>query len=269
MTRVGVLGAGGRMGREVCRAVADDPELELVAAVDPALAGIDLRQVTGVDAARLQVAGDVEDLERSGAQVAVDFTVADAALEHMRWCAAHGVHAVVGTTGIAGRDLTELEEVFERSSANCVIAANFAIGAVLMMRFAELAAPFMDGVEIMELHHDGKLDAPSGTALSTADRLVRARDAAGGDPWPADRTASEVVTGARGGEGPGGVRIHSVRLPGLVAHQEVLFGAVGQSLAIRHDAYDRTSFMPGMLLAVKSVSGRRGLTVGLDTLLGF
>jgi|ERR1700688_553335 len=269
MLRVGVLGAGGRMGREVCRAIAEDPELELVTAVDPALAGIDLRQVTGVDAAGLQVAGDVEDLERTGAQVAVDFTVADAAVEHMRWCASHAVHAVVGTTGI-GRDvLGELETLFESSAANCVIAANFAIGAVLMMRFAELAAPFMDGVEIIELHHDGKLDAPSGTALHTAERLGEARRRGGADAWPADRTASEVMAGARGGEGPDGVRIHSVRLPGLVAHQEVLFGAVGQSLSIRHDAYDRTSFMPGMILAVKAVSGRSGFTLGLDALLGF
>ncbi|MGD0379367.1 MAG: 4-hydroxy-tetrahydrodipicolinate reductase [Acidimicrobiales bacterium] len=269
MTRVGVFGAGGRMGREVCRAIAQDPQLELVAAVDPALAGIDLRQVTGVDAAGLQVASDVEELLRSGAEVAVDFTVADAAAEHMRWCAAHGVHAVVGTTGIGDGELAQLKVLFEGSAANCVIAANFAIGAVLMMRFAELAAPFMDGVEIIELHHDGKLDAPSGTALSTADRVERARRAAEGEGWPADRTASTVVPGARGGEGPGGIRIHSVRLPGMVAHQEVLFGAVGQSLSIRHDAYDRTSFMPGMILAVKAVADRPGLTVGLDTLLGF
>jgi 4-hydroxy-tetrahydrodipicolinate reductase len=269
MQRVGVLGAGGRMGREVCRAIADDPDLELVAAVDPALAGIDLRQVTGADAAGVQVASDVGELERTGAQVAVDFTVADAAADHMRWCAAHGVHAVVGTTGIGDAVLGELKTLFETSAANCVLAANFAIGAVLMMRLAELAAPFMDSVEIVELHHDGKLDAPSGTSLTTAERLKKARAGAGGDPWPADRTAAEVVTGARGGEGPGGVRIHSVRLPGLVAHQEVLFGAVGQSLAIRHDAYDRTSFMPGMILAVKAVSDRPGLTVGLDTLLGF
>src|SRR5580692_3713199 len=258
MTRVGVLGAGGRMGQVVCRAITQDPDLELVAAVDPALAGIDLRQVTGVDGAGLQVASDVDDLERSGAEVAVDFTVADAAAEHMRWCAEHGVHAVVGTTGIGEDVLTELRALFESSEANCVIAANFAIGAVLMMRFAELAAPFMDGVEIFELHHDGKLDAPSGTALHTADRLGRGRRDAGGDPWPGDRTASEVVAGARGGEGPGGVRIHSVRLPGLVAHQEVLFGAVGQSLGIRHDAYDRTSFMPGVLIAVRAVPLRRG-----------
>jgi 4-hydroxy-tetrahydrodipicolinate reductase len=268
MIRVGVLGAGGRMGQQVCQAVAADPDLELVTAVDPRLAGIDLRQVAGVDASGLLVAGGVEALERSGAQVAVDFTVAEAAAEHMRWCAAHDVHAVVGTTGIGDGVLAELATAFEHSGANCVVAANFAIGAVLMMRFAELAAPFMDSVEIIELHHDGKVDAPSGTALQTAERLARARSAQAG-PWPADRTTSEVVTGARGGTGPGGVHIHSVRLPGLVAHQEVLFGAGGQSLSIRHDAYDRTSFMPGMLLAVKAVAGQPGLTVGLDALLGF
>src|ERR1700680_729718 len=136
MTRVGVLGAGGRMGQVVCRAIAEDPELELVAAVDPALAGIDLRQVTGADAAGLQVASDVDELERSAAQVAVDFTVADAAVEHMRWCASRGIHAVVGTTGIGDGVLDELRSLFEGSSANCVIASNFAIGAVLMMRLA-------------------------------------------------------------------------------------------------------------------------------------
>ncbi len=262
MIRVGVFGAGGRMGREVCRAVAEDAELELVAAVDPALAGIDLRQVTGVDGSGLQVASDVEELERSGAQVAVDFTVAGAAVEHMRWCASHDVHAVVGTTGIGDDDLADLRRQFEASGANCVIAANFAIGAVLMMRLAELAAPFMDGVEILELHHDGKLDVPSGTALTTAARLEEARRAGGGEGWPGDRTESTMATGARGGEGSGGIRIHSVRLPGLVAHQEVLFGAVGQSLTIRHDAYDRTSFMPGMILAVKAVAAPPGSPSG-------
>jgi len=267
MLRVGVLGAGGRMGREVCRAVAEDPELELVAAVDPRLAGIDLRQVTGADAAGIQVGGVVEDLERAGAEVAVDFTVARAAVEHMRWCASHAVHAVVGTSGIGASTLEDLGALFETSKANCVVAANFAIGAVIMMRLAELAAPYMLGAEVVELHHDGKLDAPSGTAVFTAERLARARRAAGAEPWPPDRTEHEVVAGARGGEGPGPVRVHSVRLPGLVAHQEVIFGALGQSLTIRHDAYDRTSFMPGMILAVKAVPTRPGLTVGLDALL--
>ncbi|MGH9016135.1 MAG: 4-hydroxy-tetrahydrodipicolinate reductase [Acidimicrobiales bacterium] len=267
--KVGVLGAGGRMGREVCRAVADDPALALVAAVDPHHAGIDLRQVTGSDAAGIQISGRVDALEAAGAQVAVDFTVAAVAVETMCWCAAHGVHAVVGTTGISDGDMADIEARFAASTANCVVAANFAIGAVLMMRFAELAAPLMDSVEIIELHHDGKLDAPSGTALSTATRLARSRRASDRGGWPADRTESEVAVGARGAEGPGGIRVHSVRLAGLVAHQEVIFGALGQSLTLRHDAYDRSSFMPGVVLAVKSVGDRPGLTVGLDALLDF
>jgi len=269
MVRVGVLGAGGRMGRAVCAAVAGDAQLELVAAVDPACAGRDLAQVTGGPGAGVGVLGAVDDLAGSGTDVVVDFTVAPVAVQNMRWCAAHGVHAVVGTTGISPEALAELDAQFSAGEANCVIAANFAIGAVLMMRLAALAAPFMDGVEIIELHHDGKLDAPSGTALRTAELLAAARDRGPGGPWPADRTASMVVPGARGGEAPGAVRVHSVRLPGLVAHQEVIFGAVGQSLSIRHDAYDRTSFMPGVLLAVKAVGGLPGLTIGLDSLLGF
>jgi 4-hydroxy-tetrahydrodipicolinate reductase len=257
------------MGVEVCRAVAEDPTLELVAAIDPFVAGIDASGVTGADAAAVHVGAGVEDLELAKAQVAVDFTVAAVAMDNMRWCAAHGVHAVVGTTGISPDQLAEVRDLFESSDANCVIAANFAIGAVLMMRFAELAAPFMDGAEIIELHHDGKLDAPSGTALHSAQRMAQARQDAQLQPWPKDRTASHTVEGTRGAEGPGGARLHAVRLPGLVAHQEVLFGALGQSLTLRHDAYDRRSFMPGVLLAVRSVADRPGVTVGLDALLGF
>jgi len=266
--RVGVFGAGGRMGRQVCQAVAEADDLELVAAVDPALAGIDLRQVAGIVAPGLHVGADAEELSRAGAEVAVDFTVAAAAVENLRWCAANGVHAVVGTTGLADADVDDLRARFEASAANGLIAANFAIGAVLMTRFSELAAPFMDGVEIVELHHDEKRDAPSGTAVTTAQRLAEARELAG-QTWPKDVTESTVVAGARGGIGPGGVRIHSVRLPGLVAHQQVIFGAVGQSLTITHDAFDRSSFMPGVLLAVRSVSHRPGLTLGLQSLLGF
>jgi 4-hydroxy-tetrahydrodipicolinate reductase len=257
------------MGVEVCRAVGNDPDLELVAAVDPRLAGIDLRQVMASDADGLQIAGDVDALEHAGVEVAVDFTVAGAAREHLRWCAEHGVHVVLGTTGLDEGDLAEVATWFASSKANCVIAANFAIGAVLLLRFAELAAPFMDGVEIIELHHDGKIDAPSGTALRTAEALALGRSSAGGDPWPDDPTEKEVLPGSRGACGAGGVRIHSVRLPGLVAHEEVVFGAVGQSFTLRHDAYDRTSFMPGVLLAIRAVAERPGLTVGLGALLGF
>jgi 4-hydroxy-tetrahydrodipicolinate reductase len=269
MVRVGVLGAGGRMGQAVCRAVMADPELELVAAVDPRMAGIDLRQATGGDAEGLQVCAAVDELERTGAEVAVDFTAAEPAVANMRWCAAHGVHAVVGTTGIPDDVVAELAAAFRAGSANCVLAANFAIGAVLMMRFAELAAPFMEGVEIIELHHDAKRDAPSGTAMRTAERVDAARRAAGDRPWAADSTSDVVLSGARGGRGPGGIHVHSVRLAGLVAHQEVVFGAQGQSLTLRHDAYDRSAFMPGVLLAVRQVAHRPGLTIGLDALLGF
>src|ERR1700722_2307771 len=186
MQRVGVLGAGGRMGRTVCQAVIDDPEMELVAAIDPEFAGIDLRQLTGVESAGIQIAGDPGELERATAEVVVDFTVAAAALENMKWCALKGIHAVVGTTGLAPEELDELRDAFSGSSANCVGAANFAQGAVLMARFAELAAPFMDGVEIIELHHDNKVDAPSGTALHIAKLISESRARSTGTPFSAD-----------------------------------------------------------------------------------
>ena len=270
--RVGVIGAGGRMGREVCRMVSSDPGLELVAAVDPELAGIDLRQVTGTDADGLQVEGHIEALTRAETEVAVDFTRIDAARASLAWCASAGIHAVVGTTGFTDEDMAALTRQFagpDHGAPNCVLAANFAIGAVLMMHFAELAAPWFDGVEIIELHHDRKVDAPSGTAMRTANRMAASRRHNDKPDYPADGTTTVVVPGARGGTGPGGVRMHSVRLPGLVAHQEVILGAVGQSLTIRHDAYDRTSFMDGVGLAIRAVSSHPGLTIGLEPLLGF
>ncbi len=255
MIKVGVFGAGGRMGATVCHAVAEAGDLELVAAVDPPCAGSTVEGLT--------IAGSADALAEAGAEVAVDFTHAAAARENLRWCAAHGVHAVVGTTGLGAEDLAELGELFGSGKAHAVVAPNFAIGAVLMMRLAALAAPHMDSVEIIELHHDNKVDAPSGTALLTAARLAEAKDT-----WADDPTRTVVLEGARGGAGPAGIRVHSVRLRGLVAHQEVLFGTTGQSLSIRHDSYDRTSFMPGVLLAVRQVGERPGLTVGLDALLG-
>lgn len=254
--RVGVFGAGGRMGTTVCRAVAEVPDLELVAAVDPACEG---RSMEG-----LAVAAGPEALEEAGAEVAVDFTAAEAARENLRWCAGHGVHAVVGTTGLSAADYDEAARLFAPGGrANAVIAPNFAVGAVIMMRLAELAAPFFETAEIVELHHDGKVDAPSGTALLTARRMADASP-----EWAPDPTKTFGLEGVRGGTGPGGIHIHAVRLRGLVAHQEVILGTAGQSLTIRHDSYDRTSFMPGVLLAVRSVASRPGLTVGLDALLG-
>ena len=262
MIRVGVFGAGGRMGSTVCQAVAGDPELELVAAVDPYHEGIDLRQL-GVPDTGLTVSRTSDALSDAGAEVAVDFTVIDAARENLAWCAKHGVHAVVGTTGFSEAELDDLRMQFLDGASNAVIAPNFAIGAVLMMRFAELAAPYFETAEIIELHHDEKIDAPSGTAMLTAQRMAQASP-----DWAKDPSEKTVLEGARGGEGPHGIRVHSVRLRGLVAHQEVVLGTTGQSLSIRHDSYERTSFMPGVLLAIRAVRERPGLTVGLDTLLG-
>ena len=248
------------MGSTVCRAVFDDPDLELVAAVDPHHAGIDVRSVANVDAPG-QIAGDVEALAEAQADVAVDFTVAEGARANLRWCAQHKVHAVVGTTGLSDADLGELRELFV-DGVNCFIAPNFAIGAVLMMRFAEMAAPYFETAEVVELHHDDKVDAPSGTAMLTLDRMARASS-----DWGEDPTTKEVVPGARGGAGPAGVRVHSLRLRGVVAYQAVLLGTTGPTLSISHEASDRTSLLPGVLMAFKAVSHRPGVTVGLDALL--
>jgi len=260
MIRVGVFGAAGRMGTAVCRAVASDPELELVAAVDPLHSGLDLPQVTGLNAAPIAIGADAKNLSDAGAEVAVDFTHLDASRTNVAWCAANGVHAVVGTTGWSPEDLDTMATLFIQS--NCFVAPNFAIGAVLMMRFAELAAPWFETTEIIEFHHDAKVDAPSGTSVLTAERI-----AAASSRWAPDPTTREVIPGTRGGNGSGGIPIHSVRMRGMVAHQEVLFGTTGQSLTIRHDSYDRASFMPGVLLAVKAVATRPGVTIGLDRLL--
>jgi len=260
MIRVGVFGAGGRMGSIVCRAVHEASDMQLVAAVDPQHSGIDLDQLE-VRGTGLQVASKAGALAVAGAEVAVDFTVVDAARRNLRWCADHGVHAVVGTTGFSDDDLAELGDLFGQGEANALIAPNFAIGAVLMMRFAELAAPFFESVEIIELHHNEKVDAPSGTACTTARRV-----AAASSDWADDPTQKVAAQGARGGR-VDGIPVHSVRLRGLVAHQEVILGTTGQTLAIRHDSYDRSSFMPGVLLAVRRIAETPGLTIGLDGVL--
>ncbi len=242
------------MGAEVCRAVSGAHDLQLVAVVDPMAAGQTIERLSVAERPSA-IAGDVD--------VAVDFTHAEAARENLVWCADNRVHAVVGTTGFSDSDHHAFVAAFTRS--NAVIAANFAIGAVLMMRFAELAAPFFETAEIIELHHDAKVDAPSGTAVATAERMALARQ---DKPWAPDPTTVEVYPGARGGSGPGGTRIHSVRMRGVVANQEVVLGTTGQTLTLRHDTTDRTSFMPGVLLAIRQVATRPGVTRGLDALLG-
>jgi 4-hydroxy-tetrahydrodipicolinate reductase len=239
--RVGVLGARGRMGAEVCRAVADAPGLELVAAVD-----------TGDDREQL-----------SEAQVVVDFTTPDAVLDNIAWCLDNDLHVVVGTTGFDDDRLaTVRHNVADHPGVGVLIVPNFGIGAVLMMRFAAIAAPYFESVEIIELHHAGKIDAPSGTARRTAELIAAARQ---GKPSP-DAT-EQSFSGARGAT-IDGVRVHSVRLSGLVAHQEVLLGGRGETLTIRHDSLARESFMPGVLLGISWVVDHPGLTVGIEAALG-
>jgi 4-hydroxy-tetrahydrodipicolinate reductase len=278
--RVAIVGAGGRMGREVCRTVLQRSGLELAAAVDPGYAGSTVADLIGTSgpsgpsgppSEAVVVSADLSTLTDADVDVVVDFTHLEISRATLAHCASAGIHAVVGTTGFTEDDLDDLAELFAPGSAhgaNCIVAANFAIGAVLMMRFAALAAPWFESAEIIELHHEAKRDAPSGTSLRTAEGMVAARASAGRDGFLADATSTVVVEGARGGAGPGGIRMHSVRLPGLVAHQEVLFGSAGQGLTIRHDSYDRASFMDGVVLAVESVATRPGLTLGIEPLLG-
>ncbi|MDQ3878059.1 MAG: 4-hydroxy-tetrahydrodipicolinate reductase [Actinomycetota bacterium] len=238
MIRVAVIGAAGRMGSTVCDAVEGDDELELIARID--------------------VDDPLDAAVEAGAEVAVDFTTPQSVKKNVLWMLERGIHCVVGTTGLADDDLAEIRDAAAGSSANCFVAPNFAVGAVLMMRFAAAAAPYFARAEISERHHENKLDAPSGTALRTADLMNGAR----GDAWQAP-----PGEGASRGLDAGGINIHSLRVPGSVAHQEVILGSSGETLTIRHDSLDRSSFMPGVLLAVKRVAALPGLTVGLEHLL--
>ncbi|MET0788076.1 MAG: 4-hydroxy-tetrahydrodipicolinate reductase [Cellulomonas sp.] len=243
--RVAVLGAAGRMGSTVVAAVEAAPDLELVAALD---ADADLQAV--VDA---------------GAQVAVDFTVPSATEGNVHALVDAGVHLVVGTTGWTDESLARVRDhLADRPGVGVVVAPNFALGAVLAMAFAARAARWFESAEVVELHHPDKVDAPSGTARHTASAIAVARAAAGLGPVP-DAT-TQTLDGARGAD-VDGIRVHAVRLRGLVAHEEILLGNPGEQLTIRHDSFDRISFMPGVLLAVRRVGSRPGLTVGLEHLL--
>ena len=254
--RVGVCGAGGRMGRQVCKAVADEADLELVCAIDPAWEGQKLALVTGLES-DLVIQGNAGSLVDCRVEVMIDFSVAPAARENIPFALSRGIHCVVGTTGFDEEELEGFDRISHESGVACMVAPNFAIGAVLMMDFARRAGRYMDACEIIELHHDAKLDAPSGTARLTARRILA----------ELEKGAEEKREDGPRGLDVGGIHVHSVRLPGLVAHQEVIFGGRGQTLTIRHDSYDRTSFMPGVILAVKKVTGMKGLFVGLENLL--
>jgi len=251
------------MGREVCRAVVEDPECVLVAAVDSQGCGENVGALIGHSELKLEISDELDALTDAEVDVAVDFTHPDSVMDDVRWCVRHAVHCVVGTTGISAADLDEIRALIEEegNESNVFVAPNFAIGAVLMMRFAAAASRWLPSVEIIELHHSGKAEAPSGTAIKTAEEIAKARSEGGEAP-----PSREIFPGARGGE-VAGIRVHSVRLPGLVAHQEVIMGGPGQSLTIRHDSYDRASFMPGVLLAIKAITKHPGLAYGLENLL--
>ncbi len=242
MIKVGVLGAKGRMGAQTCLAVDEADDVELVA--------------------RLDQGDELEDLAKAGAQVVVDFTRPEVVMDNLAWCIEHGIHAVVGTTGFDDARLATLRTSLAASPGTGVlIAPNFSIGAVLMMQFAAKAARYYESVEIIELHHPDKVDAPSGTARRTAELVAAARREAGSGPIPDATTTS--LDGARGADVEG-IRVHGVRLRGLIAHQEVLFGDEGETLTIRHDSMARVSFMAGVLLGVRKIGDVPGLTVGLE-----
>jgi 4-hydroxy-tetrahydrodipicolinate reductase len=241
-----VLGARGKVGGQVCRSVEEADDLELVAQVD--------------------AGDDLETLVSAGAQVVVDFTHPDVVMDNLEFCISHGIHAVVGTTGFDDERLGRLRTALAASpQTGVLVAPNFSIGAILMMRFAVEAAPFYESVEIIELHHPDKADAPSGTARRTASLVAEARRRAGAGPMP-DATSTSLE-GARGADVEG-IRVHGLRLRGLVAHQEVILGGPGETLTLRHDSMDRESFMPGVLLGVRSIASHPGLTVGLEQLMG-
>jgi len=242
MIKVGVLGARGRMGVEVIKAVTDAADLELVAALD--------------------LGDSLDQLKSSGAQVVVDFTTPDSVMANLEFLISNGINAVVGTTGFDAGRISKLEKLMAASpKVGVLIAPNFAIGAVLMMEFATKAAKYFESAEIIELHHPNKVDAPSGTASRTAELMSKARKEAGLSAMPDATTTS--IDGARGAT-VGDVPVHSVRMRGLIAHQEVLLGGLGETLTIRHDSLDRAGFMPGVLLGVRKIITHPGLTFGLE-----
>jgi len=264
MERIKVLVSGccGRMGREVVKTILKDRELSLVAAVDRVNNGNDIGVTLGLEPVGVKINQDLAvALRETAPEVMVDFTTPVTVMANIRLALAAGAHTVVGTTGISNDDLREIEGLCLRYGSNALVAPNFAIGAILMMRFAAEAAKYFPDVEIIELHHDQKLDAPSGTSIKTAEMII-----AGRDQNARNLIGEEKIKGVRGGE-MGGIHLHSIRLPGLIAHQEVIFGGEGQTLTIRHDSLSRESFMPGVAFAVKKVRERPGLTYGLDQIL--
>ena len=259
--RVVVRGASGKMGQEVVKAVCQEEGMQLVGAVELEVADDYIVLPDGSD--RVPFSASLDDILTScQPDVMVDFTVAPAVMPAVRAAVKQGVNLVIGTTGLSSDELGEVDQLTVARRVGAVIAPNFALGAVLMIHLAKVAAKHLDYAEIIELHHDRKVDAPSGTALNTAKEMAAAR----GKPFLQPTAKGEVP--ASRGQQVDGVTVHSVRLPGLLAHQEVILGGRGQTLSIRHDTINRECFMPGVMLAIKEVVNRKGLTYGLDTLLG-
>ena len=249
---VGVFGAAGKMGAITCQAINNSDSMTLCVGVDSNQVG------TLIPNTSLQIQGTVESLE--GIDVMVDFTVAEAAMENLKLAAQAGVHAVVGTSGINEEHVAELTKIFTKS--NCIVVPNFSISAILLMHLSEIATPYFSTIEIIEFHHNNKIDAPSGTALATAEKISQNMTENLHDP-----TTDLALEGARGAKAQGNIPIHSVRMEGMLAHQEVIFGSTGQTLTIRQDSSDRSSFMPGVLMAIKGVPNLTGVDVGLETLM--
>ncbi|MGG1313435.1 4-hydroxy-tetrahydrodipicolinate reductase [Cohnella laeviribosi] len=257
---VAVAGAAGRMGREVVKMVLEDPELELVAAIGRSSAGVDAGSLVGKPATGVVVTDRLEDaLQSAKPDVLVDFTNPKSAVPNTEACIRHGVRPVVGTTGFTPEQIEQLDKQCREKGIGGLIAPNFSIGAILMMKFAAMAAKYLPHVEIIEYHGDQKLDAPSGTSIKTAEWISQTRrELRQGNP-----NEEEVLEGARGGY-YNGFRIHSVRLPGVFAQQEVIFGGHGQTLKIRHDSYERAGYMPGVNTAIKKVMSVTGLVYGFE-----
>ncbi len=263
LSKVVVVGADGRMGREVVKVVLKESDLSLVGAVDMTNHGQDIGVLINGRPCGILLAGNLgRVLEETAADVVVDFTAPASVRSNLTVVLKHRIHAVVGTTGLSEESVAAIDREAMEAGVGVVIAPNFAVGAILMMKFAAEAARYLPHVEIIELHHDQKLDAPSGTAVKTAE-LIKANREYMRQGHPDEH---EKIPGVRGGEFDG-IRIHSIRLPGLVAHQEVVFGGIGQTLKIRHDSINRESFMPGVILAVRKVVNLKGVTYGLEKLL--
>lgn len=265
MIEVMVTGAYGRVGREAAKTVWNAEDMALVGAVDGRGEGIDIGQVIECGRTGINIENDLEEfLKTKSPDVAVDFTGPQSVYSNTMKYLEHGVRPVIGSTGLSAGQIKEIIDLSEKKGIGGLIAPNFAIGAILMMKFAAEAARFLPDVEIIELHHDQKIDAPSGTAIKTAELILEQR---GDEHQQGLATEVETLEGARGGKFTGGIRIHSVRLPGFLAHQEVILGGLGQTLTIRHDTITRESFMPGVLLAVRRSLDMDKVVYGLDKLL--